>query len=778
MKTFVLFKPCHKLTKPNALIVKLCAVLLLLLSNVMSAQKVGVVLSGGGAGGLAHVGVLKALEEKGIPIDYITGTSIGALVGGLYAAGYSPEELEQLFRSERFRNFAKGEIENKYQFYFKKSDDNASWFSYKLSIDTSLLTSIPTHVMNSVPIDFYMMEMFASPSAAAGYNFDSLLIPFRCVASDIETKSSVVFDMGNLSTAIRASMTYPFYFSPIQVDGKLLFDGGLYNNFPSNVMNSAFNPDFIIGSVVTDNAPNPNDENLYLQLRSMLMTKTDFDPACEQGVLIKPWSDVGIFTFEKAQALIDSGYAATLRKLEQLRSYVSATRNKEQVSARRQHFRKKQKEMVFEEIDIDGLGKKQAQYVKKLFYTRHHELNLERLRPRYFRLAEDDKIKSIFPTAIYNPLSGKYKLHLRIKKQKDMAIQLGGNFSNLPISEGFIGLQYNYLSKVALTIYGNAYFGRLNSSLYGKIRLDMPSHLPFYIEPAFTYSTWDYFRSSTLFFDFQKPPYLTQRDVFGETSIGFPFGNRAKMVFNSGLAELNNIYYQTDNFTEKDTADRTYFDFIFGKAEYELNTLNRKQYASEGTLLSISAKYVSGLEFYKPGSTSQDTLNHYDSLLHSWYQIKTRFETYLKTTRHFKVGIFGEGVFSTQSFFRNYNSSVLSAPAFMPTPQSKTLFLEKFRAHKYLAGGVKMIINPVKNLDIRFEGYVFQPVQSIIKDDDLKAKYSTEFLYRYLTGMAAMVYHTPLGPASVSVNYYYKEKQPFSFLVHFGYTIFNKKSIE
>ncbi len=89
-----------------------------------------------------------------------------------------------------------------------------------------------------------------------------------------------------------------------------------------------------------------------------------------------------------------------------------------------------------------------------------------------------------------------------------------------------------------------------------------------------------------------------------------------------------------------------------------------------------------------------------------------------------------------------------------------------------------MIINPVKNLDIRFEGYVFQPVQSIIKDDDLKAKYSTEFLYRYLTGMAAMVYHTPLGPASVSVNYYYKEKQPFSFLVHFGYTIFNKKSIE
>ncbi len=758
------------------------AVLMLLLivfqQPLARAQKVGVVLSGGGAGGMSHVGVLKALEEKGIPIDYITGTSIGALIGGLYASGYSPGQIEQLCASDKFKNFTKGVIENKYQYHFKKSDDNASWFSYKFAIDSTLVNNIPTNLINSIPIDFYLTEMLAGASASAAYNFDSLFVPFRCVASDIESKKSVVFRNGNASTAIRASMTYPFYLRPISVDGKLLFDGGLYNNFPSNVMNTDFNPDFIIGSVVTDNSPIPNDENLYLQLRNMLMTKTDYDPACENGVLIKPWSEVNIFSFDNSSRLIDSGYVAALRVMEQIRSHVSSTRNKTEVDEKRKRFLNKQKALVFEEIEIEGLKKSQAQYVRRLFEGKHHELTLENLRPRYFRLAEDDKIKSIFPTAIYNPLTGKFKLNLKIKKEKNFALQVGGNFSNRPISEGFMGLQYNYLGKFGLTVYGNAYFGKLNTSAYGKIRVDFPSRFPFYVEPSLSYSRWDYFTSSTLFFDFLRPPYLTQRDGFGDWSIGCPFGNRAKMVLNSGIAELTNIYYQTDNFTEKDTADRTYFDFIFGKIEYELNSLNRKLYASEGTYMNFSAKYFNGFEFYTPGSTTTDTIKKYAPVNRSWYMLKGKVDYYLKTNKHFKIGVLGEGVFSTQGFFQNYYSSILSAPAFTPTPESKTLFLEKFRAHKYIAGGMKLIINPIKNMDVRFEGYVFQPFQSILKDENLKAKYSIDFLYRYVTGMAALVYHTPLGPLSVSLNYYYKEKQPYSFLFHFGYTIFNRKSID
>src|SRR6202008_1996007 len=275
---------------------------------------------------------------------------------------------------------------------------------------------------------------------------------------------------------------------------------------------------------------------------------------------------------------------------------------------------------------------------------------------------------------------GKYKLNVRVRKEKNFVLQLGGNFSNRPISEGFIGLQYNYLGKIALTAYANGYFGKLNTSGFAKIRLDFPSKIPFYIEPTGTYSRWDYFRSSNLFYNLLKPAFLTQRDKFGDLNIGFPFGNRAKLVLNGGISELTNIFYQTDNYTNKDTADRTDFNFSFGRLEYELNTLNRKLYASEGFYMNFSAKYVNGFEHYLPGSS--DTLlktKIFSPVFHEWYLLKGKVDYYLKTSRHFKIGVLGEGVLSTQSFFQNYTSSILAAPAFMPTPESRTLFLERFR---------------------------------------------------------------------------------------------------
>ncbi|HEY1040377.1 MAG TPA: patatin-like phospholipase family protein, partial [Bacteroidia bacterium] len=374
------------------------------------AQKVGVVLSGGGGGGLAHIGVLKALEDNEIPIDYITGTSIGALIGGFYAAGYSPEEIEKFVQSSKFQGFTKGEMEEKYRYYFRKSEDNASWFSYKFSFDSLLVTNIPTNLINSVPIDQYMMELFSPASATAGYNFDSLFVPYRCVASDIEDKKSVVFEKGNLSVAIRASMTYPFYLRPISVNDKLLFDGGLYNNFPSNIMVEEFNPDFVIGSIVTGNSPNPNDDNIYLQLRNMLMTKTDFNPSCENGVVLKPWSDVGIFAFDDAQRLIDSGYAATVASVPLIKERITSRITKEALNQKRKRFVEKMYPIVFESIEIDGLKPHQAAYIRRSLVSKNKDIPLDVMRRRYFRLAEDDKIKSIFPVATFNPLTGKYKL--------------------------------------------------------------------------------------------------------------------------------------------------------------------------------------------------------------------------------------------------------------------------------------------------------------------------------------------------------------------------------
>ena len=122
---------------------RISIIILFLLAYIrcIEAQSVGVVFSGGGASGLAHVGVLKALEENSIPIDFIAGTSVGALVGGMYAAGYSPEEIEHIVTSDYYRQLAEGQIEDKYIYYFRKPIPNASWFSFRLSSDSNFLNT-------------------------------------------------------------------------------------------------------------------------------------------------------------------------------------------------------------------------------------------------------------------------------------------------------------------------------------------------------------------------------------------------------------------------------------------------------------------------------------------------------------------------------------------------------------------------------------------------------------------------------------------------------------
>lgn len=744
------------------------------------AQKVGLVMSGGGASGIAHIGVLKALEENHIPVNCITGTSIGSIIGGLYASGYTPLEIERMVKDHTFSNLTKGEMSPKFGYFVRKRDDYASWRTLKLNLNNTLIGNLATNLINSVPIDFYLMETFAPANAASHYNFDSLMIPFRCVASDIEKKQSVVFRDGDLPSAIRASMSYPFYIRPISIDSTLLFDGGLYNNFPSNVMYDELYPDFIIGSSVTENSQLPSDDNLYLQLRNMLMSKSNFSPVCENGVIIQPWANVGVFNFESAQRLIDSGYVATMRKMPEIKAYISNYQNDERLAESRKRFRAKaiSSNMIFDKVIVKGVDDKMRSFVVKSITHKRDTFSFKQLKKQYFRMMADEKIKSAYPTTKLDTSSGKYTLTLNTKKDKHLFFDIGGNLSNRPISNFFLAVQYNYIGKIGFTAYANGYLGKLNSSTLTKIRFEFPTKIPFYIEPSFTISRWDYYKSSALFYDFEKPAYLIQEDLFGELNIGAPVGNIGKVVLSGGASEWKNKYYQVENFTRFDTSDVSLFDFGYAQLSYQINTLNRKQYASEGTNVFLRAKYVNGIESYYPGSTAADTVAKIDGPNHHWFNLKLTIDKYIKPIKYFKIGVFAEGVYSTQDFFRNYSASILSAPSFNPIPESQTLFINDYRAHQYISGGLKAIATPYTNLELRFEGYLFQPVLSITKTSSNEAEYSTPFLYHHFLGMGALIYHTPIGPISLGVNYYDKNENSFSFFFHFGYTIYNKKSID
>ncbi|MCE3228615.1 MAG: hypothetical protein K0S32_3166 [Bacteroidetes bacterium] len=753
---------------------------LLLWVTLVKSQKVGIVLSGGGASGLTHIGVLKALEENEIPVDYIVGTSIGSIIGAYYAVGYTPEEIEHIVRATFFQSITKGDLPAKYDYLLKQRDSYASWITFKFNLRDNYLKNLPTNVINSIPIDYYLMETFTGAANNVGNNFDSLMVPFRCVASDVLRKQSVLFKKDDLPSALRASMSYPFYLRPIAINGKLLFDGGLYNNFPTDVMQKEFSPDFVIGSNVSESTVAPDDDDLYLQLRSLLMNQTEFSPLGENGVLISPWSNVSTFSFDNAKRLIDSGYAATIRSMPLIKKQIQRIQTKEELKKKRERFRNYQKveNIVFNDLKISGCNENQCSFIRKSLFYKQAPFTLKQLKKRYFRLASDDKIKNIFPVAVKDSVGDKYSLHLIGKKEKPFYIDAGAILSNRPISEAFLGFQYNHLGKIGFSAYANGYLGKLYSGSFSKLRFDFPGRLPFYIEPSFTYSRWDYYSSSALFFDFLKPAYLVQEDKFGEVTLGVPVGNVSQANVAAGLTEWSNSYYQTDLFTRADTTDKTYFDYWYVQSNYKINTLNRKMYPTEGMLLNARARFLEGRESHIPGNTSIDTTEFRNKYRTPWLQLKLTFDSYIKTNKSFRIGIFGEAVYSTQSFFSNYQATILSAPAFNPTPESQTFFIEAFRAHNYFAGGLKAITTPVRGLDIRLEAYVFQPVLSIQKKSDNTADYSTPFLYRHVSGMATAVYNTAAGPISIGVNYYDQYEYPFSFFFHFGYIIFNRKSID
>ena len=407
----------------------------------MHGQKVGVVLSGGGASGLAHIGVLKALEENNIPIDYISGTSIGGLIGAYYAAGYTPKEIENLVKESFFLKVTKGEVPFQNTFLLKERQSYASMVTFKVNPGKTFLRNLPVNVINSVPIDYYLMETFCGTSANAKYNFDSLLIPFRCVASDVQNKQLKLFKEGDLATAVRASMSYPFYLRPIEVDNALLFDGGLYNNFTTDVMYKEFNPDFIIGSNVAEKTPPPDDDDLYSQLRNMLVNQTNFDPIGENGILVQPWSDVNIFNFSDAQRLIDSGYAATKRNIQKIRLQVKRNAENSSLADKRAQLRSQEKKNItFNDVQIQGLSMKQKDYVLKSIFFERKPFTLSQLKRRYFRLASDELIRSIYPVAERSFMDSSYRLILRTKDEKPLFVDVGALVSNRPISEAFFGV--------------------------------------------------------------------------------------------------------------------------------------------------------------------------------------------------------------------------------------------------------------------------------------------------------------------------------------------------
>ena len=327
-------------------------------ANGSSRPRIGLVLGGGGARGAAHIGVLKELEHLRIPVDAIAGTSMGAIVGGLYATGVNAEELEQLVSSLDWNAALTDKPVREDLSFRRKQDEREFPINFELGLrGTELL--LPKGVIQGQKLDLLLRELTLRASHIT--DFDDLPIPFRAIASDIVAGEAVVMDSGDLSMAIRASMSVPGVFAPARVDGRLLVDGGLIGNLPIDVM-KAMDVDIIIAVDVEFPLYKAEELASVLTISEQMLTilirketLRQIETLADSDILIRP--KLGIYAssnFGDIVETIQPGRQAVLDQVRRLRELSLPESEWSPYLAQRNLKLNENKELAFVRVVHDG----------------------------------------------------------------------------------------------------------------------------------------------------------------------------------------------------------------------------------------------------------------------------------------------------------------------------------------------------------------------------------------------------------------------------------------
>lgn len=354
--------------------------------------KIGLVLSGGGAKGISHIGVLKLLEEMQIPVDYITGTSIGSIIGGLYALGYSADEMETLILNTDWNEMMKDAISRHERLYeFNERDDRMLLDIPVMNRDnivseTALgkkaegLKTKSTGVLSNIPLALVEGQNLNSlfTQLSVGYqddiDFNDLPIPFACVAVDLTSRKPVIIREGNIVDAMRSSMSIPGYFAPIFKDGKMLVDGGMLNNLPVDVARQ-MGADIVIAVDLHkyDKSNFKDPDNLGGMVASVLKILNGEKyrkSVADADVCITPnTGSYGIldFTPKALKALSDSGYFAALEHIEQLEFLSNVEKGywKEKRIARKHAIDLHKDSVRISKVIINGADPKEEEFIAR-----------------------------------------------------------------------------------------------------------------------------------------------------------------------------------------------------------------------------------------------------------------------------------------------------------------------------------------------------------------------------------------------------------------------------
>lgn len=756
--------------------IKIVFTLMLLVSAFsMSAQeRVGVVLSGGGAKGLSHIGVLQALEENNIPIDYICGTSMGAVIASFYAIGLSPAEMLDIVTSEDFAAWCSGKQEKRYESRFYREDATPKMISIYLKRKSGKVDlSFPSSLVSPFPMDLAMMDAYASPSIAAGGDFANLMVPFFCVSSDVMSKKTVVHTSGDLGSAVRASMTYPLVFKPITIDSMVLFDGGFYDNFPWKEMERIHSPTLIIGAKCAGEDPPLDDEDIIGQITNMIVSHTDYNIPEDKGIVIGAKYDYGVMQFEKAREIVEQGYRVAKNHMEQISGRIDRRRSRRELDSMRFVFRKENKRILFApQILFEGnLDSLQQEFVSGTI--RGNDANIfdfNTLKQGYYKLASSGLFKTLHPSYVQREDS---LLHLKLKGSTTSALELymGGNISS-SYNQGYAGIKLQHFGRRVWNLIADVNIG----SHYMGAGVKWRHHVG--LNPLLSYDF------EAVIHNFSYPyRQIGNTEIYSRIGGAMQLGQKSGMLLkgNVNLGKMVLQYLPDNVYRIRQSRDRTELEVFSPSVGIGKNTFNYPLYPTEGTEFYVKAKWKYAVERYLPSDVSAGVYGKLPlgNRRSSIFGIKGHISSYIKLNERFILGYVAEISLQSGSGLYGYIPALLYMPAFSPFPVSSPMLLSGYRADTYAGIGISPVICVAKTLFLHTNISYFQPYRQIYEKQGGGYGYSRRFPAGAFMGNATIVWQSPVGPVSISAGYYQKGEQKRWYpQLDIGLLLFKKKMTE
>lgn len=411
--------------------------------NSNGPAKIGLVLSGGGAKGMAHIGALKVIEEAGVNIDYIGGTSMGAIVGALYASGYSAKELDSIFRVTDFSKLIQDDVPRGAKTFYEKEDSER----YALGLPfTNFNVSFPQAISGGQNIYNELVRLLFHVKDVQ--DFKRLPIPFLCVATNMETGEEVLLDGGYLPEAIMASGTFPSLFEPTEIDGAILIDGGVVNNYPIDEIRD-LGADIIIGVDVQHGLATRESlssaTEILLQINNYRTVNDMKEKAGNTEIYIRPEiDDFSVIDFDRGTEIVKSGETAAMAKIAAL----------QQVAQKQEALPKPlgrvvpQDSITINRLIIEGNDRYTRGYIKgKLRFNLAEKISFDKLKRGINNLSATGNFKTIRYELRSNGLGTDLILKLKEDPTK-MYLKMSAHYDDLYKSAALINLtKKNFLLK-------------------------------------------------------------------------------------------------------------------------------------------------------------------------------------------------------------------------------------------------------------------------------------------------------------------------------------------